>query len=101
MQARGPGDSTAGAPPPDGCRTWRASASRRVPKVAKEGPPPQVIEKRPVVKHKPKPRYHGEYGQRPRYYDRGGYGGGGYGGGGYGGGGYGGGGYGGGGYGRY
>jgi hypothetical protein len=63
----------------------------------KEGPPPEVIEKRPVVKHKPKPRYHGQYRERPRYYDggyRGGYGGGGYGGGGYGGGGYGGGGYG-------
>jgi hypothetical protein len=64
-----------------------------------------VIEKKPVVRHKPKPRYYGyrdgPYGYRGGYgYGYGGYGGSYYGGGGYGGGGYGGG-YGGGGYGRY
>jgi hypothetical protein len=94
------GDSTAGAPPPgDAAPGAPPPPAKGAPqKFVKEGP--ELIEKKPVVKHKPKPRYYGEY-QRPRYYDRGHYGGGGYGGGGYGGGGYGGGGYGGGGYGRY
>jgi hypothetical protein len=49
-----------------------------------------VIEKRPIVKPKPRARYYGGYRHRPRHngYYGDGYGGG-YGGGGYGGGGYG------------